>query len=64
MNAMQKEAVSRVVLAITQAATPALATEEDIPAARSQSEPVPQVWADFVERVKSLRPGRDSKPSH
>lgn len=49
--------VSRVVLAMTQAATPALATEEDIAAARSQSEPVPQVWADFEERVKSLRPG-------
>lgn len=52
-----EEAVSRVVLAVTQAATSALATEEDIPAARSQSEPVPQVGADFEERVKSLQPG-------
>lgn len=50
--AFVNEAVSRVVLAMTQAATPAL------PAARSQSEPVPQVWADFEERVKSLQPGR------
>lgn len=45
------------MLAVTKAATPALATEEDIPAARSQSEPVPQVWADFEERVKSRQPG-------
>uniref|UniRef100_A0A3Q3W4M7 HAT C-terminal dimerisation domain-containing protein n=1 Tax=Mola mola TaxID=94237 RepID=A0A3Q3W4M7_MOLML len=51
-----EEAVSRVVLAMTRAATPALATEEHR-AARSQSEPIPQVWADFEERVASLQPG-------
>lgn len=51
-----EETVTRVVLAMTQAATPALAPEEDIPA-RSGSEAVPQVWADFEERVTSLRPG-------
>lgn len=58
-----EEAVTRVVHVMTQAATPALATEEDmeedIPAVRprTQSESVlPQVWADFEERVKGLRP--------
>lgn len=51
-----EEAVSRVVGAMTQAVTPAPATEEDIPT-RSQSKSVPQVWADFEERVTGLRPG-------
>ncbi|KAJ4926117.1 hypothetical protein JOQ06_008300 [Pogonophryne albipinna] len=56
-----EETVSRVVGAATHAATPTLpSTEEEEEGGTPvspPSEPVPQFWADFEERVITLRPG-------
>ncbi|KAJ4937648.1 hypothetical protein JOQ06_002280 [Pogonophryne albipinna] len=54
-----EETVSRVVGAATHAATPTLPSteEEGGTTVNPPSEPVPQFWADFEERVTTLRPG-------
>ncbi|KAJ4934673.1 hypothetical protein JOQ06_007458 [Pogonophryne albipinna] len=60
-----EESVSRVVGAATHAATPTLPSTEEEEEEEEEggtplsppSEPVPQFWADFEERVITLRPG-------